>query len=91
VWNPKEAWAAPSTWNSLFEVTQAPRRGNSPDVRNGVQPYQINPFTNVDVLVSRLIHFDKLKDDQGRYLVLKMEGGRPAPLGLGAAFDALCP
>ncbi len=66
-------------------------RTTSPDVRNGVQPYQLNPFTNVDVLVRRLIHFDRLKDAQGRYRVLKMERGRPAPLGLGAEFDALCP
>jgi len=42
-------------------------RKNCPDLSPSAKPFDIDPYTNVDILVSRLIHIDTLKDDKGNF------------------------
>ena len=53
-----------------------------PDFQRGEKPYNINPFTNVDVLVERLIRFEELKDCNGKYMKLCIEPGMLLPVSL---------
>ncbi|MGE4539287.1 MAG: RloB family protein [Desulfovibrio sp.] len=43
-------------------------RGALPDLHTGTLPYKLNPYTNIDALVCRLIHFGELRDRHNNYI-----------------------
>lgn len=45
-------------------------RKTSPDLDSSSPPYKINPYTNIDTLVCRLLHLEDLKDVNSNYLKL---------------------